>query len=172
MKIITGLGNPGKKYENTRHNVGFVVVDMLAQAFNAPSWQEKFNGLYTTVSINGQKVGLLKPTTYMNLSGKAVQAAMVKLKFKPEDLIVVHDELDLPASKVRIKTGGGDAGHNGLRSITAAIGNNYTRVRIGIGHPGEKSLVSAYVLGKNTEEDTTLLHKLAVEEIPALLEDK
>lgn len=144
-RLIVGLGNPGNDYAQHRHNVGFMVVDSVAAALKI-SFSSKFSGLLTSAQVGSEKIYLLKPQTYMNLSGNSVQAAAQFYKIPLERITVLHDELDLAFGTVRMKTGGGDAGHNGLKSITAALGADYTRVRIGIGHPGHRDLVSDYVL--------------------------
>ncbi len=146
MKLLVGLGNPGAKYEKNRHNVGFMAIDAIADAHGLPAWRKKFQGLVTEGTIGGQRVLLLKPQTYMNESGRSVGEAMRFHKLGEGDVTVFYDEIDLAAGKLKVKTGGGNAGHNGLRSMTAHIGNDYTRVRIGVGHPGEKHLVANYVL--------------------------
>ncbi len=146
MKLIVGLGNPGAKYAYNRHNIGFMVLDEIARYTRANPWKERFSGAFCEASIEGEKALFLKPLTYMNDSGRAVQAACKFYKLNENDVIVFHDELDLEPAKLRIKKGGGNAGHNGLRSITAHIGNEYTRVRLGIGHPGDKAQVHNYVL--------------------------
>ncbi len=146
MKLIVGLGNPGAKYAYNRHNIGFMVLDEIARFNRASPWKERFSRAFAEVLIQGEKTLLLKPLTYMNESGRAVQAVCKFYKLTENDVIVFHDELDLEPAKIRIKKGGGNAGHNGLRSITAHIGNEYTRVRLGIGHPGDKALVHNYVL--------------------------
>ena len=146
MKLFVGLGNPGSKYVAHRHNVGFMLLDQLAEEYGPVSWSKKFSGELATIEIDNQKILILKPHTYMNLSGQSVQAAMAFYKLKPEQITVFHDDLDLPVAKCRIKTGGGHGGHNGLRDIDSHIGKNYRRVRIGIDHPGEKHAVSGYVL--------------------------
>jgi peptidyl-tRNA hydrolase, PTH1 family len=134
--IIVGLGNPGERYENTRHNVGFAVVDRLAAAWNAPAFRSKFQGHLTQVDRGPERLVLLKPTTYMNLSGQSVQGAVAFFKAQPRDVVVVHDELDLPLGRVALKAGGGSAGHNGLKSITQCLGTaDYCRLRLGIGRP-------------------------------------
>lgn len=143
MKLIVGLGNPGEKYRHNRHNIGFRAVDALNPDDN---WREKFSGLTQKISTGGNDVVLLKPQTFMNLSGDSVQAASKFYKIAPKDILVIHDELDLPLGKIKLKAGGGHAGHNGLRSIIAHIGAEFERLRIGINHPGDKSLVSHYVL--------------------------
>ncbi len=146
MKLIVGLGNPGAKYAHNRHNIGFMALDEIARQARANPWKERFSGAFAEVNIGGEKALLLKPLTYMNESGRAVQAACKFYKLDESNIVVFHDELDLDPAKLRIKKGGGNAGHNGLRSITAHIGNEYTRVRLGIGHPGDKALVHNYVL--------------------------
>ncbi|MBL1435473.1 MAG: aminoacyl-tRNA hydrolase [Rhodobacteraceae bacterium] len=145
MKLIVGLGNPGEKYSRNRHNIGFMVLDRLSEAGFSP-WKSKFQGQVSEGRIGSEKVILLKPATFMNLSGQAVGEAMWFYKLSMEDVIVFHDELDLAPGKVRLKTGGGHAGHNGLRSLHQHIGPEYSRVRLGIGHPGHKDKVARYVL--------------------------
>jgi PTH1 family peptidyl-tRNA hydrolase len=146
MLIFAGLGNPGAQYAGNRHNIGFMAVDALARDYRFPTYRSKFQGLASEGTIGEERVLLLKPTTYMNESGRAVGEAMRFYKVPLKDLIVLHDELDLDPGKLRVKVGGGNAGHNGLRSITALCGNDYRRVRLGIGHPGDKTLVHGYVL--------------------------
>src|SRR6476646_8106568 len=146
MKLFVGLGNPGADYARHRHNVGFLAVERIAEHHGLGSWKKCFHGLSCEGVIGDRKVALLKPQTYMNESGRSVGEAMRYLKIAPEDVIVFHDELDLAPAKIKVKTGGGNAGHNGLRSLSAHIGNEYARVRIGIGHPGSKDLVYRYVL--------------------------
>lgn len=144
--LLVGLGNPGREYEATRHNIGMMWLDDLHTRHGATPWQKKFDGLFSSFSFAGTKVYLLKPQTYMNLSGKSVLPALTFFKLKPAQVMVVHDELDLPFGEMRQKTGGGDAGHNGLKSITQAIGPAYHRLRLGIGRPELKDQVSSYVL--------------------------
>ena len=144
--LITGLGNPGAQYRGNRHNIGFMAVDAMARAHGFPAFRAKFHGLASEGVIAGEKVLLLKPETFMNESGRAVGEAMRWLKLSLDEIVVLHDELDLPPGKLRAKKGGGNAGHNGLRSISALVGNDYRRLRIGIGHPGDKALVHGYVL--------------------------
>lgn len=146
MILLAGLGNPGARYAGNRHNIGFMAVDRIASRQGFAPWRTRFQGLVAEGSLGGVKTLLLKPGTYMNLSGQSVAEAMRFFKIPLEALVVIHDELDLAPAKVRIKTGGGNAGHNGLRSITAHMGNDYKRLRLGIGHPGDKALVHAYVL--------------------------
>jgi PTH1 family peptidyl-tRNA hydrolase len=147
MQLFVGLGNPGERYAGNRHNVGFMAVDAIAKRHGLPPWRRRFQGVATDGPLGRERVQLLLPGTFMNESGRAVVEAMNFYKLGLPDVVVFHDELDLPAGKLRMKTGGGNAGHNGLRSITAHIGNDYRRVRIGIGHPGIKELVHGYVLG-------------------------
>ncbi|RDJ25319.1 aminoacyl-tRNA hydrolase [Bosea caraganae] len=146
MLIFAGLGNPGARYAHNRHNIGFMALDTIARAHRASPWRARFQAEACEAVIGTQKVILLKPQTYMNESGRAVGEAMRFFKLTPADVVAFHDELDLPPAKLRVKLGGGNAGHNGLRSITAMIGNEYRRVRMGIGHPGDKALVHGYVL--------------------------
>ena len=146
MLLITGLGNPGAQYRGNRHNIGFMAVDAIARENRFPPFRSKFHGQASEGMLAGEKVLLLKPETFMNDSGRAVGEAMRFLKLTLDNIVVVHDELDLVPGKLRAKTGGGNAGHNGLRSISAHIGNDYRRLRIGIGHPGDKALVHGYVL--------------------------
>lgn len=146
MLLLVGLGNPGRTYAGNRHNVGFMAVDAVAREHRASPWRRRFQGQAADAVIGTEKAILLKPETFMNDSGRAVGEAMRFFKIALGDAIVFHDELDLPPGRVRVKTGGGNAGHNGLRSITALCGNDYRRVRIGIGHPGHKDLVHGYVL--------------------------
>lgn len=147
MKIITGLGNPGKEYEKTKHNVGFMFVDALAKKLAVNNWQEKFNGCAAQTMVGQEKVLLLKPSTFMNLSGNAVAPAMNWYKLKPTDLIVVHDDMDLPAGMIRIRVKGSSGGHNGIKSIIACIkSNEFIHVRIGIGRPLPNWKVNDHVL--------------------------
>jgi PTH1 family peptidyl-tRNA hydrolase len=155
MLLIVGLGNPGSRYSGNRHNIGFMAIDEIARVHRAAPWRRRFQGEATEAAIGGERAVLLKPETYMNESGRAVGEAMRFFKIELGNVIVFHDELDLPPAKMRVKRGGGNAGHNGLRSITALCGNDYRRVRLGIGHPGAKELVQAYVLndfGKGERE--------------------
>lgn len=146
MKLFVGLGNPGQRYAGNRHNIGFMALDAIAARAGAPAFRARFQGQATEATLGGERALLIKPATYMNESGRAVGEAMRFHRIPLADVVVFHDELDLAPGKLRIKTGGGNAGHNGLRSITALCGNDYRRVRIGIGHPGVKELVHAYVL--------------------------
>ncbi len=146
MQLFVGLGNPGAKYEKNRHNIGFMVLDEIARDHGFTPWKSQFQGQVSSGNLGGEKVLLLKPATFMNLSGQSVGEAMRFYKMTPEDVTVFHDELDLAPAKVRVKQSGGHAGHNGLRSIHQHIGEHYRRVRLGIGHPGHKDRVSGYVL--------------------------
>jgi PTH1 family peptidyl-tRNA hydrolase len=155
MLVFAGLGNPGAKYANNRHNIGFMAVDAIHHRHDFPQWSKKFNAAISLGQLSGEKVLLLKPLTYMNLSGQAVGEALRFFKLGPSALVVFHDDLDLVPGKVRIKSGGGHGGNNGLKSIDAHIGKDYRRVRIGIGHPGAKERVTGHVLGEfsKTDED-------------------
>jgi PTH1 family peptidyl-tRNA hydrolase len=144
VKLVVGLGNPGPKYERTRHNIGFMAIDAIARRWNLRGPREKFNGEIAEGEIGGERVVALKPMTFMNNSGESVAPAARFYKIEPAEIIVIHDELDLVEGKVRIKRGGGAAGHNGLRSIDAHLGQDYWRMRLGIGHPGRKDLVLHY----------------------------
>ena len=146
MKLFVGLGNPGSDYAGHRHNIGFMAVDRIAADHGFGPWKRAFKGQVSEGRLGGEKVVLLKPETFMNRSGEAVQAAMAFYKLPLADVLVFHDELDLAPGKVRVKQGGGHAGHNGLRSLHAHVGDDYGRVRLGIGHPGHKDAVSGYVL--------------------------
>jgi PTH1 family peptidyl-tRNA hydrolase len=146
MRVFVGLGNPGARYAGNRHNIGFMAVDAIARRHNAQPWRKRFQGMATEVQLGDEKVVLLKPETFMNESGRAVGEAMRFFKLSIGEVVAFHDELDLAPAKLRVKVGGGNAGHNGLRSITALCGNDYKRVRLGIGHPGHKDLVHGYVL--------------------------
>ncbi len=160
MKLFVGLGNPGDKYRANRHNIGFMALDRIADRFSFGPWRKKFQGLVSEGSIDGERITLLKPETYMNESGRAVGEAQRFLKIPLSDVSVFHDELDLAPSKVKVKIGGGNAGHNGLRSISAHIENEYRRVRLGIGHPGSKDAVTYYVLNDFAKADREWLGPL------------
>lgn len=146
MLLLVGLGNPGPEYARQRHNVGFIAVDAIHRRHGFQPWRRRFSGEIAEGTLAGEKVLLLKPLTYMNDSGRSVQEAARFYKIEPKDVVVIHDEVDLPPGKTRMKVGGGAAGHNGLRSIDAAIGQDYRRLRIGVGHPGVKEAVPGYVL--------------------------
>jgi len=146
MKLLVGLGNPGAKYAQNRHNIGFMAMDRIASDHGFSGWRSKFQGQMCEGRLGEERVTLLKPETFMNLSGQSVGEAMRYLKLAPDDIIVFHDEIDLAPGKTRLKTGGGHAGHNGLRSIHGHIGPDYGRVRMGVGHPGHKDAVPGFVL--------------------------
>ncbi|UXR91794.1 aminoacyl-tRNA hydrolase [Agrobacterium tumefaciens] len=160
MKIIAGLGNPGAQYAGNRHNIGFMAVDALQRLPSFSPWARKFKAEISEGEIGGEKVLLMKPLTYMNLSGESVGEAMRFFKLAPADIIVIHDELDLLAGRARIKTGGGHGGHNGLKSIDAHCGKEYRRLRLGIGHPGDKERVHGHVLGDFAKTDRVWLDPL------------
>ena len=160
MQLFVGLGNPGAKHARNRHNVGFMAVDRIAADHGFSPWRSKFQGLVAEGRLGGDKVLLLKPQTYMNLSGQSVGEAVRFYKLAPSDVTVFHDELDLAPGKLRLKQGGGHAGHNGLRSIHAHVGPDYRRVRIGIGHPGRKEMVSRWVLQDFARADADWLDSL------------
>jgi peptidyl-tRNA hydrolase, PTH1 family len=147
MRLLVGLGNPGARYTGNRHNIGFMAVEAIARRHGFPPWRRRFQGVATEGPLAGEKVLLLLPGTFMNESGLAVAEAAHFYKIGTDDIVVFHDEIDLQPAKVRVKTGGGIAGHNGLRSISSHVGNDYRRVRIGVGHPGVKELVHNHVLG-------------------------
>jgi len=147
MQLLVGLGNPGPQYARNRHNVGFMAVEAIARHHRIGPWRRRFQGVAAEGPIDGERVIALLPGTYMNDSGRAVAEAAHFYKIDVGHIVVFHDEIDLPPAKVRVKTGGGVAGHNGLRSISSHVGNEYRRVRIGVGHPGVKELVYPYVLG-------------------------
>jgi PTH1 family peptidyl-tRNA hydrolase len=151
--LIAGLGNPGAEYARNRHNAGFMAVDTIHESYDFGPWRSRFQGMISEGVLNKRKVYLLKPMTYMNLSGDSIGPAMRFFKLPINALVVMHDELDLPAAKLKVKTGGGDAGNNGAKSITATLGADYRRVRIGIGHPGERERVQGHVLGNFTKAD-------------------
>ncbi len=160
MKLIVGLGNPGAQYAQNRHNIGFMAVDRIAKDHGFGPWKSRFRGLVAEGRLAGDKALLLKPQTFMNLSGESVGEAMRYLKLEPADVIVLHDELDLAPGKLRLKQGGGHAGHNGLRSLHQHIGEGYGRVRLGIGHPGHKDRVAGYVLHDFAKADADWLDDL------------
>src|SRR6056297_1045098 len=160
MKLFAGLGNPGAKYARNRHNIGFMAVDAIAADHAAGPWRAKFGGRVCEAVLAGEKVILLKPETFMNHSGRSVAEAARFYKIDTGDIVVFHDELDLAPGKLRVKRGGGHAGHNGLRSLHQHIGPDYERVRLGIGHPGDKRLVSNYVLGDFAKADSDWLDPL------------
>lgn len=160
MRLFVGLGNPGPQYAGNRHNIGFMVLDRIAADHGAPPWRGRFQAQVADLTIGGTKAILLKPQTFMNLSGQSVGEAMRYYKLAPADIVVFHDELDLAPGKARVKKGGGHAGHNGLRSIHQHVGEAYDRVRLGIGHPGHKDKVSPYVLSDFAKADQDWLDDL------------
>lgn len=155
MYLIVGLGNPGEQYKNTRHNVGFMALDEICKCHSFSSFKKKFDGLIAEGNISSQRVLLLKPMTFMNLSGNAVLQAATFYKIKPQDIIVIHDDLDLLVGKIKAKNGGGNAGHNGLKSIDSIIGNAYNRIRIGIGN--NKQEVVSHVLGNFNRQEAEVI---------------
>ena len=171
MRLFVGLGNPGAKYAANRHNIGFAVVEEIARRHGFAPWRRRFQGETAEGTLDRERVVLLKPLTFMNDSGRAVQEAANFFKLPAGEITVFQDELELPPAKVRVKVGGGIAGHNGLRSITAHIGNDYRRVRIGIGHPGIKELVHGYVLSDFARGERPLVEALveAIADNAALL---
>jgi PTH1 family peptidyl-tRNA hydrolase len=160
MLLLVGLGNPGARYVGNRHNVGFMVLEAIAKRHGFAPWRRRFQGVATEGAIGGERTLLLLPGTYMNESGRAVAEAAHFYKLPLADITVFHDEIDLPAAKLRVKTGGGIAGHNGLRSISEHVGNDYRRVRIGVGRPGNKDLVQHYVLSDFAKSDRDWLEAL------------
>jgi PTH1 family peptidyl-tRNA hydrolase len=160
MLLFAGLGNMGKAFAGHRHNAGFMAVEAIARTYHAPAFRARFQGLVSEIELASERVILLKPQTYMNESGRSAGEAARFYKIEPSHIVVFHDELDLPPGKMRVKQGGGNAGHNGLNSLTAHLGNDYRRVRIGIGHPGDKALVHAYVLSNFFKEDIPWLEAL------------
>jgi PTH1 family peptidyl-tRNA hydrolase len=174
MRLIVGLGNPGARYERNRHNIGFMAVDAIVRRHSFPPFRPRFKGEFAEGTIAGEKVMLLKPQTYMNDSGESVAAAARFYKIEPGEVAVLYDELDLAEGKVRVKRGGGAAGHNGIRSIDALFANDFWRVRIGIGHPGAKELVLHYVLQNFPAEEMEWVRPVleaAAEAAPLLVAD-
>lgn len=171
MKLIAGLGNPGPKYAKNRHNIGFMAADAIARRNSFSPWQKKFSAEIAEGKLDGERVLLLKPQIFMNESGRAVGEAMRFHKIELPDLVVIYDELDLVPGKLRVKTGGGSGGHNGIRSIDAHCGKEYRRVRVGIGHPGAKDLVYNYVLGDFAKADQAWVEPMldAISEAAPLL---
>lgn len=157
MLLVVGLGNPGSGYARNRHNIGFMAADVLVRRHSFGPWRSKFQAEVAEGSIGGEKVLVLKPQTYMNLSGQSVAAAARFLKVAVEDVVVVHDELDIAPGRLKVKRGGGAGGHNGLKSIDSHLGRNYRRVRLGIGHPGDRDLVSGFVLHDFSRADEAWL---------------
>ena len=174
IKLVVGLGNPGAEYVYTRHNAGFWFADELARHGNG-SWtgEKKFHGDVATIQINNEPVRLLKPSTFMNVSGRAVQALLAYLKLTPQQVLVAHDEIDLPVGTVRLKHSGGHGGHNGLRDVSSHIGKEYYRLRLGVGHPGHADAVHGYVLKRAPSEEERAIEEAvrdAVDVMPKLLE--
>ena len=161
MRLVVGLGNPGTQHVGNRHNIGFMAVQEIARRHGIGPWRRRFQGVATEGLIGAERVLLLLPGTYMNESGRAVGEAAHFYKLALSDIVVLHDEVDLPPGKVRVKAGGGIAGHNGLRSISAHVGNDYRRVRIGIGHPGAKEMVHGHVLGDFSKAEREWVDALA-----------
>lgn len=160
MLLFAGLGNPGAKYANNRHNVGFMAADAIVRRHSFSPWSKKFQGLISEGTLGGEKIVLIKPQTFMNLSGQSVGEALRFYKLELSALTVFYDEIDLAEGKLRIKTGGGAGGHNGIRSIDGHVGNAYRRVRIGVGHPGVKEMVQYHVLGDFAKVDREWLEPL------------
>lgn len=160
MLLLVGLGNPGAAYAANRHNIGFMAVDAIALRHGFAPWREKFSGLVTEGRLGASRVLALKPMTYMNRSGQSVSAALRFFKIPPAAVVVFHDDLDLAPGKIKIKRGGGHGGHNGLRDLDAHIGPDYLRVRLGIGHPGERDYVTHHVLGNFAASDKLWLNPL------------
>lgn len=160
MRLFVGLGNPGPKHAHNRHNIGFMAVDAIAEQYGFPAWRERFQGLVSEGRIGDERIVLLKPQQFMNCSGQSVGAAMRYLKLEPQDVVVFYDELDLAPGRVKVKRGGGAGGHNGIRDIDEHIGKEYLRVRLGIGHPGDRNRVTSYVLGDFDRTETAWLRDL------------
>ncbi len=160
MLLLVGLGNPGARYVGNRHNVGFMALEAIAKRHGLAPWRRRFQGVATEGAVAGKRALLLLPGTFMNESGRAVAEAAHFYKLPLADITVFHDEIDLPAAKLRVKIGGGIAGHNGLRSISEHVGNDYRRVRIGVGHPGDKAMVQHYVLSDFAKSERGWLEAL------------
>lgn len=157
MRFLVGLGNPGERYAGNRHNIGFMAVDEIVRRYDFGSWRARFQGGVAEGLVEGEKVFVLKPATYMNLSGESVHQALHFFKAEPGDMIVFHDDLDILPGRVKVKRGGGAGGHNGLRSLDRHVGAEYWRVRMGIGHPGDRNRVEGWVLSDFDREDRTWL---------------
>ena len=170
--LLVGLGNPGTEYAKTRHNIGFMAVDEIVRRYSFPPFKTKGKGVLSTDTLDNQKIFILKPHTFMNLSGEAVLGTCSFYKLTPQDIIVFHDDIDLALGKIKVKRGGSSGGHNGLKSIDSHIGPDYLRVRIGVGHPQGKADVVNWVLGTFNREETPIIddtiHKIA-EHLPLLL---
>jgi PTH1 family peptidyl-tRNA hydrolase len=175
MYLLVGLGNPGSKYAGNRHNVGFMAVDEIVRRHGFSAWRKRFQGEVAEATIAGEKVMALKPMTYMNESGRAVGEAVRFFDIDPAQVIVFYDELDLEPGKVRVRFGGGAAGHNGIRSLIAHVGPHFQRVRLGIGHPGDRNMVHPHVLSDFAKSDRDWLAKLidaVAEHVPLLIAGK
>ena len=173
MRLLVGLGNPGQRYAHNRHNIGFMALDEIVRRHGFGAWRARFNGQVAEGRIGAEKALALEPQTFMNESGRAVGEALRFYKLEPADVIVLHDEIDLKPGKVKVKQGGGPGGHNGLRSIASHIGRDYWRVRLGVGHPGDKELVHGHVLSDFAKSEETWRGKLieaVADEIVLLLE--
>jgi peptidyl-tRNA hydrolase, PTH1 family len=173
MRLLVGLGNPGSGYINNRHNLGFMTADSIVARHNLGAWRTKFQGQFAQGQLGGDKVVVLKPATFMNESGRSVSEAMSFYKLELEDVIVFYDEIELAPGKIRVKKGGGHAGHNGIRSLVAHIGEAFWRVRMGVGHPGQKDRVSGYVLqdfAKADEAWVTALVDASADATPLLVD--
>ena len=171
MMLFVGLGNPGSQYEKNRHNVGFMAVSRIVENYSFSPWKNKFQGYISNGLLRNQKIIILKPNTFMNLSGQSVGEVIRFYKIPSSKVIVFHDEIDFPLGKLKFKSGGGHAGHNGLRSISEHIGSDYIRIRIGVGHPGNKNAVANYVLGdfsKVEQETITQILEVISTEAPDL----
>jgi len=160
MFLLVGLGNPGPKYQKNRHNIGFMAVDEIVRRHSFSEWRNRFQGLVSEGRLNGEKILVLKPETYMNNSGQAVGEAMRFFKLTPPEVFIIYDELDLALGKLRVKQGGGTSGHNGLKSIDAHIGKDYWKLRVGISHPGDKEKVLGHVLGDFSKSETADLEAM------------
>jgi PTH1 family peptidyl-tRNA hydrolase len=172
--LLVGLGNPGARYAGNRHNIGFMAADLIVRRHGFSPWRKRFQGEAAEGTLDGEKVLVLKPQTFMNNSGQSVGEAMNFYKLTPDDVVVLYDEIDLAPGKVKVKKGGGAAGHNGIRSIDAHIGPDFWRVRLGVGHPGDKSRVHGYVLSDFSKAEDAWLEKLldAVSDAIALMARK
>jgi PTH1 family peptidyl-tRNA hydrolase len=164
MYLLVGLGNPGKEYAKHRHNVGFMVIDAICDEYGFGTPKSKFKGIVSEGEIGGEKIVTLKPSTYMNLSGRSVVEAIKFYKIPLDKIIVFHDDIDLVFAKIKVKTGGGAGGHNGLKDMDNTIGKEYKRVRIGVGHPGDRDMVADYVLSNFSKDEFSALEKI----IPAI----
>ena len=163
MKLIVGLGNPGKQYEKTRHNIGFEVIDELSKRLQIPLNQSKHKGIYGMGNVRGEKVILLKPLTYMNLSGESVRSLMDYYDIELEDLIVIYDDLDLPVGRIRLRQKGSAGGHNGMKSIIAHMGSQeFNRIRVGVNRPSNGQPITDYVLGRFTKEEQPMIDQVVI----------